>query len=84
MCDSKSCFDFQFTDRKNALKEIKNLFTSKGRQESDIPVKTMKGNSDIFADCILSSFNACIANSKFPSSLKLTNITQFIKKILKI
>ena len=32
-CDSESRFDFQFIDRKNVLKEMKNLSTSKATQE---------------------------------------------------
>ena len=62
------------------MKEIKNLPTSKGTQDSDIPTKIIKDNSDIFADFILSSFNTCIANSEFPSSLKIANITPVHKK----
>ena len=53
----------------------------KGKQERDIPTKIMKVNSDIFADFILSSFNSCIANSEFRSSLKLAIITPVHKKV---
>ena len=62
------------------MKEVKNLSTSKGTQESDIPTKITKDNPNIFADFLLSSFNTCIANSEFPSPLKLANITPVHKK----
>ena len=56
------------------------MSTSKGTQETDIPTKIIKDNSDIFADFILSSSKTCIANSEFPSSLKLAHITPVHKK----
>ena len=74
-CDSKLRFDLQFIDRKNVLKEIKNQFKSKATQESDTATKMIKDNSDIVIDFILSTLNTCIANSEFPSSLKLANTT---------
>ena len=52
-CDSKLRFDFQFIDSKNILKEIKNLSTSKAMQKSDIHIKEIKDNFDIFVDFII-------------------------------
>ena len=52
-CDSKLRFDFEFIDSKNILKEIKNLSTSKAMQKSDIHIKEIKDNFDVFVDFII-------------------------------
>ena len=62
------------------MKEINNLKTNKATQNTDIPTKLIKENSDIFADCIFENLNDCIAKSSFPSSLKNAIITPVHKK----
>ena len=44
-------------------------------QESDIPLKIIKENSDIFGAYLLSSFNDATDKSYFPTTLKQANIT---------
>ena len=62
------------------LKEISNLKVNKATQGTDIPTKTIKENSDILGEFILSNINSCIDQSTFPSSLKLENIIPVHKK----
>ena len=62
------------------MKEIYNLKTNKATQNTDIPTKLIKENSDIFAYFISENLNDCIAKSLFPSSLKEAIITPLHKK----
>ena len=54
--------------------------SSKAIQESDIPVKLIKQNSDLFAVIICKYFNESLEKSKFPDCLKLANVTPVFKK----
>ena len=62
------------------MKEINNLKTNKATQNTDIPTKLIKENSDIFAAFVFENLNDCIAKSLFPSSLKDAIITPVHKK----
>ena len=62
------------------MKEINNMKTNKATQNTDIPTKLIKENSDIFADFIFENLNDCIAKFLFPSSLKKATITPVHKK----
>ena len=53
---------------------------NKATQNTDIPIKLIKENSDIFADFISENLNGSISHSVFPSALKLANITPVHKK----
>ena len=53
---------------------------NKATQNTDIPTKLIKENSDIFADFIFENLNDSISQSVFPSALKLANITPVYKK----
>ena len=66
--------------KKDILKEIKNLLVNKGTQDSDIPTKLIKNNSDLFVDFIFTTLNDSIAQSTYPSLLKPENITSVHKK----
>ena len=56
------------------------LDSSKAIQESDIPVKLIKENSDLFAEIICKYFNESLEKSKFPDCFKLANVTPVFKK----
>ena len=56
---------------------------NKAIQNTDIPNKLIKENSDIFADCIFENLNNSISQLVFPSALKLANITPVHKKYSK-
>ena len=62
------------------LHEIKQLDTRKACQDTDVPSKIIKMNSDIFADFLYQNFNVAIATSVFPQNLKNANITPVFKK----
>ena len=57
------------------MKEINNLKTNKATQNTDIPTKLIKENSDIFGDFIFRNYNNCVCYSIFPNSLKNAIIT---------
>ena len=48
-------------------------------QESDIPSRIIKENSDIFGKFLLSGFDDAIKKSYFPTVLKQANITLVFK-----
>ena len=52
----------------------------KTTQDSDIPVKVLEQKAAFFAEYSYIIFNKAIESSKFPSSLKKTNITPVFKK----
>ena len=56
------------------------LDANKAFQSSDIPIKLLKENVDIFSDFVCTSFNSSINVSKFPENLKLADITPTYKK----
>ena len=57
-----------------------NLDSSKACQDSDIPTKVIKSNSDIFTDALYSAFSRSLETSVFPPSIKLANVTPVHKK----
>ena len=73
-------FSFQFIEKEEFEKEIKNLNPSKASQETDVPTKIMKQNYDIFAEFLKNCFNDSIVTCKFPSEMKKANVTPAHKK----
>ena len=69
-CNSKSHFSFKNVQKEEILKELNNLNINKATQNTDIPTKIIKENSDIFGDFIFSNLNCCINTSSYPSLLK--------------
>ena len=61
---------FNFETKNKILAEIHNLDKKKAYQESDIPVKIIKDNIDIFSEFILHNFNNSIFDATFYSELK--------------
>ena len=61
------------------MKKVKTLHTAKRSQQSDIPTKILKQNSDCFAEYFYESINQCILKSIFPSDLKLADVTPVYK-----
>ena len=58
-----SAFSFRHVSLDEIIKEIKRLDVKKACQDTDIPVKVIKNNSDIFADFFYLNLNDCIAAS---------------------
>ena len=61
-------------------KEIHNLNSNKASQHSDIPIKIIKSNSDIFSDFLFVNINSSIKSSLFLSCLKIADIMPINKK----
>ena len=59
---------------------MKRLDIKKACQDTDIAIKVIKNNSNIFADFFFFNLNNCIASSVFPSNLKNAKITPVHKK----
>ena len=66
--------------RKDILKSDKN----KGSQHSNIPIKIIKENLDIFANFLSTNINSSFKSSSFPSSLKWQMWLLYTKKVRKI
>ena len=66
--------------KKDIEKELLNLNVAKASQDSDIPTKIIKKNSDIFSDILFKEFNKSLEICKFPSCLKMANVTPVYKK----
>ena len=79
-CKNKGSFSFVRVDKKEIEKEILKLDANKTSQNSDIPIKLLKKNVDIFSDFVCTSFNSSTNISKFPENLKLADITPAYKK----
>ena len=67
-------------EKEEIQKEIHNLNNDKASQHSDIPIKIIRSNSDIFSDFLYVSINSSIKSSLFPSCLKKVDITPIYKK----
>ena len=61
-------------------KKLANLILEKATQDTDIPVRILQQNSDIFGNYICDFFNECVDKGVFPSILKNANITPVFKK----
>ena len=62
------------------MKKVKTLDTAKASQQSDIPTKILKQNSNYFVEYFYENINKCISKSILPSNLKLADITPVYKK----
>ena len=63
-------FSFKYEDRKKFLAEIQNLNSRKASQQNDIPVKLLKGTSDICSYILHYDFNNSLFSNKFQNTLK--------------
>ena len=80
LCNFKSHFSFKNVQKEEILIELNNPNINKATQNTDIPTKIIKENSDIFGDFIFSNLNCCINTSSDPSLLKRADITPLHKK----
>ena len=65
-------------------KKILTLNNKKASQNSDIPTKIIKENSDIFGKVLCSFINDSIKSFTFPSCLKEADVTPIHKKGKKV
>ena len=75
LCNFKSHFSFKNVQKEEILIELNNPNINKATQNTDIPTKIIKENSDIYGDFIFSSLNCCINTSLYASLLKRADIT---------
>ena len=75
-------FHFQFNEVsvEKVYAKIKKLSPSKSAQSTDIPIRVLKENANIFTDYICGFSNEPIKKFTFPSILKITNISPDFKK----
>ena len=78
--NNNSHFHFNEVSVEEVYKKIRKLIPRKSAQSTDIPIRVLKENADIFADYICGFFNESIKKSTFPSILKNANITPVFKK----
>ena len=64
----------------DVLKKINKLSNRKAIQSTDIPVKILKQNADIFGNWICYFFNVCVDKGTLSSVRKHPNITPVFKK----
>ena len=83
-CSSKSHFSFKNVRKEETLKKLNNLNINRATQNTDIPTKIIKENSDVSGDFIFSNLNCCISTSSYLSLLKREDITPAHKKDSKI
>ena len=70
--------------KKTQINFILNLYNKKASQNSDIPTKIIKKNSDIFGKVLWSFINDSIKSFTFPPCLKEAYATLIHKKVRKI
>ena len=73
-------FSFGPVTYDDVLRKVKPLDTAKASQQSDIPTKILKQNSDYFAEYFYKNINQCFSKSIFPSDMKLADVTPVYKK----
>ena len=73
------CFSFGPVTYDDILRKTNNLDMAKASQQSDIPTKTLKQNSDYFAGYFCGNINQCISKSMFLPDLKLADVTPVYK-----
>ena len=78
--NNNSHFHFNEVSVEEVYKELRKLGPRKSAQSTDIPIRVLKENADIFADYICGFFNESIKKSTFPSILENANITPVFKK----
>ena len=70
------CFSFGLVIYDDVLKKTQNnLVAANASQQSDIPTKILKQNSDYFVEYFCGDINQCISKSVFPPDLKLADVT---------
>ena len=63
---------------------LKYLNSKKAKQENDIPIKLIKENIELFSYAFSRMFNFYIDETSFLNSLKMADITPFIKKMTRM
>ena len=75
-----STFMFSFTTERETMKHIKQLSTKKAAGYDEIPAKFVKKLGVHVAKPLTQLINRCILEKRFPSKMKMANITPLYKK----
>ena len=78
--NNNSHFHFNEVSVEEVYKELRKLGPRKSAQSTDIPIRVLKENADIFADYVCGFSNESIKISTFSSIFKNANITPVFKK----
>ena len=76
----KETFRFSEVNIEDIKKDILKLDKNEASQHSDIPIKIIKENLDIFAGFLCTNINSSFKSSSFPSCLKMADVTPLHKK----
>ena len=71
---------FNFETKNKILAEIHNLDNKKDCKEGNIPVQTIKDNTDIFSEFTFRNFNNSIFEVTFSTRLKTVDVIPVFKK----
>lgn len=74
-------FSFETISSEEIQKEIQNLDTQKVLYQNNILTKIIQENYNYFAIFLHHNINACLKYSRFPSDLKLAEVTLVHKKV---
>ena len=75
-----AAFSFPEAVKEEIFRDILNQHVSNACQDTHIPSKIIKENTDIFASFLHSNFNTSVTNWEFPSLFKQAKITPVFKK----
>ena len=73
-------FGFHFTSYEKTVKEVNGLKSMTGFQNTAIPVKIVKQDTDILSDLLQYNFNNSLSCSPFPTGMKYAEDTPIYKK----
>ena len=73
-------FSFQEITKSEIKQEVLNLDSSKACQQSVLPTKIIKANSDIFTEVIHKELSRGLEEGNSPCTMKLANVTPVYKK----
>ena len=78
--NKNSVFSFSPVTYDDVLEEVLNLNVAKASQQTDVPTKVLKQNSEYFAEYFFRNINYCIRKSVFPHELKQADVIPVHKK----
>ena len=77
--ETDRCFFLWSSIIRRYIEKKKILDTAKASQQSDVPTKILKQNSDYFAGYYCGNINQCISKLMFPPDLKLADLATVYK-----
>ena len=79
MVDSESEFNFSNISAETIESELSKLNSNKATNFKGIPIKLLKGNSDVLAPILKTLVNDCFNSNTFPDKLKLADVYPVFK-----